>query len=82
MTHTKQINVIGWFGVLFIFVAFTLTTFELINATNILYSLLNFTGALGILISSYVKKDFQPVILNVLWLFVAVIGIVKSVVHL
>jgi hypothetical protein len=76
----KQKDVIGWVGVLLILVAFTFTTFGVINAKDIAYGVLNFTGALGIVISSYAKKDFQPVILNVVWLFIAAVGIIRSLV--
>ena len=74
----KQKDIIGWIGVLLILVAFTLTTFGVINAKDIAYGLLNFAGALGIVISSYAKKDFQPVILNAVWLLVAIVGIIRS----
>jgi paired small multidrug resistance pump len=74
----KHNDIIGWFGVLLILFAFALTTFEIIDAKNIAYGLLNFVGAFGIMISSYAKKDFQPVILNIVWLLVATIGIIRS----
>lgn len=75
----KQKDIIGWIGVLLILAAFTLTTFEVIDAKHIAYGVLNFIGALGIIISSYAKKDFQPVFLNIVWLVVAFIGIVRSI---
>lgn len=74
----KQEDIVGWVGVLLILTAFTLTTLELISVKTLAYGLLNFAGALGIIISSYAKKDFQPVILNVIWLIVAMIGIIRS----
>lgn len=74
----KRNDVIGWVGVLLILLAFALTTFEIINAKDIAYGLLNLFGALGIIISSYTKKDFQPVILNIAWLLVAITGIIRS----
>lgn len=74
----KRNDAIGWTGVLLILLAFALTTFGFIDANDIAYGLLNFSGALGIVISSYAKKDFQPVILNIVWLLVAGIGIVRS----
>lgn len=74
-------DIIGWIGVLLILLAFALTTFGIIiNARDIAYGLLNFAGALGIVISSYAKKDLQPVILNIVWLLVATIGIIRSLI--
>lgn len=74
----KQNDILGWVGVLLILLAFILITLGLINAEDIAYGILNFVGALGIILSSYSKKDFQPVILNAVWLLVAAIGIVRS----
>jgi hypothetical protein len=75
----KRNDVIGWVGVLLILAAFTLTTFGIINAENTTYGILNFLGALGIVISSYTKKDFQPVALNIIWLLIAAAGIIRSI---
>jgi len=69
---------LGWAGVLLILAAFILTTFSIINPETLIYGVLNFAGALGIIISSYAKKDFQPVLLNIVWLLIAMIGIVRS----
>jgi hypothetical protein len=78
----RQKDIIGWIGVLLILTAFILTTFSIISAKDIVYGVLNVIGAAGIITSSYVKKDFQPVILNVIWLLVAVAGIIKSLILL
>jgi hypothetical protein len=75
----KLKEIIGWIGVLLILTAFTLTTFSIIDAKDIAYGILNFIGALGIITSSYAKKDFQPVILNLVWLLVATIGVIRSI---
>lgn len=68
----------GWAGVLLILLAYCLVTLGGIAPANPLYSLMNVFGALGIIASSYSKRDFQPVFLNVVWLLVAAIGIFKS----
>ena len=76
----KRNDIFGWVGVTLILIAFTLTTLEIIHPKTLAYGLLNFIGALGIIVSSYTKKDMQPVALNVVWLVVAAIGIVKALV--
>lgn len=76
MKQPKEI--IGWIGVLFILLAYTLTTFSIIQPQQLVYGFLNLFGAIGIIISSYGKRDFQPVFLNVVWLIVATAGICKS----
>ena len=74
----KQKDIIGWIGVLLILAAFTLATFSIVDAKDTIYGVLNLIGALGIIISSYAKNDFQPIILNAIWLLVAAIGIIRS----
>lgn len=76
----KRNDIVGWAGVSFILLAFTLTTFGVIDAKDIGYGILNLFGALGIIVSSYAKKDFQPVILNIIWLLVATISIIRSLI--
>jgi hypothetical protein len=70
-------NIAGWLGVILVLAAFILTTFGVISPKDILYGILNGLGALGIIASSYQKKDFQPIALNAVWLIVAGIGIIR-----
>jgi hypothetical protein len=69
---------IGWVGVTSILGAYSLNVFGVLNASDLTYGFLNFFGAVGVIISSYAKKDFQPVILNVFWLLIALIGVIRS----
>jgi hypothetical protein len=74
----KSKEIIGWVGVLLILLAYILTTFGAIKSQELLYGFLNFFGAIGIITSSYGKRDFQPMLLNVVWLIVAGAGIIRS----
>ena len=76
---TKTNEIIGWMGVSFILLAYLLITLETLKPNSILYGLMNLFGALGIIVSSYSKRDFQPVFLNIVWLIVAAIGIFRSI---
>lgn len=71
---------LGWIGVGLVLLSFILTTLGILEAKSIVYGLLNAVGAAGIIVSSWVKKDLQPIILNIVWLIVAVIGIIRSVI--
>ena len=71
----KLYEIIGWIGVGLILLAYALSTFSVLEAGHIGFGLLNLFGAIGIIISSYRKRDFQPIFLNVIWLLVAVIGL-------
>ncbi len=74
----KLYDVAGWAGVACVIAAYSLITFDFITSDQLVYGLLNICGALGIIWSSFTKRDFQPVALNVVWLTIAVAGIVTS----
>ncbi len=69
------IEVIGWAGVAAIVGGYTLISFGVLDPSQLSYQLLNLSGAIGIIISSLSKKDYQPVVLNVIWIVVAVTAI-------
>lgn len=68
---------LGWYGVAATVLAYILVSFSLISPTNWLYQLLNFTGALGITIETYYKKDYQPFWLNFIWMLIAAAAIIS-----
>ena len=73
----KVKQIIGWYGVTAIVVAFALTNFDVLGTNSLVYQLLNVTGSIGIIIEASSKKDFQPVALNVIWLLVAIYGLLQ-----
>jgi len=75
------IGMLGWYGVVATVVAYILVSFSLISPTAWVYQLLNFTGALGITVETYYKKDYQPFWLNFVWMLIAAVAIVGIVIH-
>lgn len=73
----KLQNIIGWYGVLAILVAYILLTFRVIGASGLVYQLLNLTGAGGIVYETASKKDVQPAALNAIWALVALIAVIR-----
>ena len=71
--RVKQI--IGWYGVTAIVVAFALLNFDVLGTNSLVYQLLNVTGSVSIIIEASSKKDYQPVALNIIWLLVAIYGL-------
>lgn len=70
-------NVIGWVGALLIIIAYLLVSFGYVAATNLWYQVINLVGAVGIVLSSYRKKDMQPVVLNIFWILISLLAITK-----
>ena len=75
----KYSGLFGWFGVGLILVAYFLVSFELILPKDIIYISMNILGSAGIIVSSFKKKDMQPVVLNIIWLLVAIISLIRAV---
>lgn len=71
-------QIIGWIGVALILGAYGMNVFAVLSASDLVYGVINLLGATCIIISSYAKKDFQPVVLNTAWLIIALIGIIRS----
>ncbi|OYX53808.1 hypothetical protein B7Y92_01815 [Candidatus Saccharibacteria bacterium 32-50-13] len=78
MNKKVIIESIGWGGVILILGAFMLNTFGLMDVKNIWYSIMNVFGAIGVVVSSIPKRNWQPVVINGVWFLVAVIGIIKA----
>jgi hypothetical protein len=65
-------ELLGWYGMGAIVLAYGLLSFGFIVGTNIWYQFLNATGAAGIAYISLQKRAYQPAILNMIWLVIAV----------
>lgn len=76
MKHKAE-NYIGWYGVLAILSAYLLVSFNAITPNNIIYQLLNLTGAGGVVVEALSKKDTQPAVVNAIWAIIAAIAIVR-----
>jgi hypothetical protein len=73
-------EIIGWYGVLALLTAYALVSFGTVSSSGIIYQLLNLTGALGIVVASLVKRAYQPAVLNIIWMFIAFIALLKIIV--
>ncbi len=71
------IGIMGWYGVVATIVAYLLVSFLVLPPTSIIYQLLNFTGALGVTIETFYKKDYQPFWLNLIWAVIALAAIIN-----
>lgn len=72
-------EVFGWYGTIAIIGAYALISFNFTDANNLMYQLLNITGAAGIVFISMQKKAYQPAVLNMIWFVIAAAAILKIV---
>lgn len=70
-------EVIGWYGLIAMLLAYILVSFSFISSSGIFYQLLNLTGAFGIAYISFKKKAVQPGVLNAIWAFIALMAIIN-----
>jgi hypothetical protein len=69
----RNIQILGWYGVIAILTAYTLLVVDVMSPD----SMLNLTGAIGIVIEAASKRDRQPMVLNSIWAIVALIAILR-----
>jgi len=74
--HTL-IEAIGWYGVVAIVLAYLLLSLGQVEPSGSLYLWLNLTGAAAIIVHSLLKKDYQPLVLNLVWLVIALIALTR-----
>lgn len=72
-------EIIGWAGSGMILLAYALVSAGKVSPNSKNYQLLNLFGAIGIIINSGVHGAYPSVGLNVVWLFIAIYGLVKLV---
>ena len=70
------IELLGWFGMVEILLAYTLISLKLIEP-EFLYQALNASGALLLSLNSFEKKAWPPFSLNIIWSIIGVIAIIK-----
>lgn len=73
----KLIEIAGWSGALLILGAYTLNVLEIISPGDLLYLLLNACGAALLGWNVFSKKSYSAFSLEIVWLLVAVFGIVR-----
>ena len=64
-------EVFGWYGMSAILLSYGLISFEIITPHSFAYQLLSASGSLGLIVHSIVRRDYQPLILNIIWFCIA-----------
>lgn len=69
--NNNKIEILGWYGAIAVLLAYALLSFGVINSGDLVYQLLNFTGALGIMLVSLAKGVMQTTVINIVWSLLA-----------
>jgi len=73
------VELFGWYGTAAVLGAYLLLGIGKIEA-DVLYHALNASGAFGIGLISWFKRAWQPVTLNVIWMGIALIALIRTTV--
>lgn len=68
---------IGNIGVFLIILSYLLLQINKLNSNDILYSFMNLIGAALVIISLYVDFNISAFIIEVFWVLISLVGIVK-----
>ncbi len=71
------LETIGWYGVFAILTAYILVSFQIIQSNTVIFQVLNFTGAIAIIVDAYNDKNYQPVVLNIIWAVIAFLALLR-----
>jgi len=70
-------QLLGWYGSLALIAGFALGSFGVLSVHSYAYQLINLSGALGIVAISLYKKVYQTASLNMFWMAIALVALVK-----
>lgn len=62
----------SWYGVVVILIAYMGVSFGIFEPSNPLPVFFNVTGSLAMLIDAWKDKNWQPVVINIIWIGIAV----------
>ena len=78
-TNNLFFEIIGWYGTVAIILAYAMLSFGMMTSNSFIYQLLNFTGAIGIVMISLIKKAYQPAALNIIWAVIGLVALMKII---
>ena len=80
LPSTKKLpDILGWFGVVAILVAFTLVSFGFVGGRSLLFQILNLLGSAAIAYDALTNKDKPAAWLNIIYAVIALIALLSVV---
>lgn len=81
LRQNKYTEACGWYGMIAVMAAYGLASFGVFSAESFAYQLLNISGGIGLFIITAAKKVTQSVILNIFWIVIGVIAVIRLIAH-
>jgi hypothetical protein len=73
------IEVLGWYGLAAVVLAYGTVSLSFISPNSYIYQLLNLTGSFGLGSVAFVKRAYQNGVLNVVWAAIAIIALTRMI---
>jgi hypothetical protein len=70
-------SIIGWIGTIFIILAYILFLTKKLKINYVLYHLLNFIGASGLVISTFMTESWPALTLSLIFVGISIVYIIK-----
>lgn len=80
MTFNSLLDILGWIGAIAVLAAYALVSINKIQGDGISYQALNLVGAALLLVNSLFYGALPSVGVNVIWIGIAILAIIRSVV--
>jgi hypothetical protein len=71
------IEVLGWLGSVLVLLAYGLNSYQKLKSDSLWFLVLNFTGAGFLIVYTVIKEAYASAFVNVVWIIIAVIGIIR-----
>ncbi|RAV98816.1 CBU_0592 family membrane protein [Pseudochryseolinea flava] len=71
-------NILGWVGSICVVAVYGLNSFQVIKTTSPLFYIMNLAGGLLLILFSVYKEAYPNVFINVVWVIIAIPGLIKS----
>jgi uncharacterized membrane protein len=72
------IEIIGWIGAVLIVGAYSLNIYGVWKTNSLKYITANLFGGFFFVINTFVHKAFPSMIVNIIWVFIAVFALLKK----
>jgi hypothetical protein len=77
ITGVDIYSLLGWVGILFIILAYILLSTKKLKIDYVLYHLLNFLGAAGLIISTFLTQSWPALTLSLIFAVISIVYIIK-----
>lgn len=74
-------ELLGWIGVLSLLLSYVLLTSNIITGTSAAYQAMILIGSIGFIVSSWHKRNYQPVALNMIFAAISIIALLNIAFH-